>query len=115
MYKVCFRTGVRLGEWNIDTDVDCQFNAYCSDPIRDIPIAEVIPHDSYRQSFQQPNNDIALIRLARPVRFTTWISPICIPAAKDLRHKNFEGSKFTVAGWGKTENGELFKHILFKR
>lgn len=112
MYNICFRTAVRLGEWNTDTDMDCEFNAYCSDAVRDIPIAQVITHERYHQSFQEPNNDIALIRLARPVRYTTWVSPICIPTAKDLRNQNFDGAKFTVAGWGKTENGELF-NILF--
>lgn len=99
-----FRTGVRLGEWDITKDVDCEEDN-CSDPVQDIPVAELIPHEGYEPNSKDQKNDVALIRLARAVQFTDWIKPICLPVASHLRERNFDGVPLTVAGWGKTENG----------
>lgn len=100
-------TGVRLGDWNIATERDCD-NSFvgepiCSDPPVDVAIAEKIPHESYNPQSKDQHNDIALLRLARSVQFTAYIKPICLPVASHLRSKNFVGQSLDVAGWGKTE------------
>lgn len=99
------RSAVRLGEWDTTKDVDCEEEDNCADPVQDIPVSELIPHDSYVPTSKDQKNDIALIRLSRPAQFTDWIKPICLPVSQHLRGINFDGVALTVAGWGKTENG----------
>lgn len=107
----CIRTSprlksVRLGEWNIKTQDDCNENGVCSDPVLNIPIEQTITHKDYHQSDVNSHHDIALIRLARPVRYSYFIKPICLPMDIKLRGDVTDlGKQFTVAGWGRTENG----------
>lgn len=68
--KVYFcRTGVRLGEWNISSAIDCIGNS-CSNPPVDVPIESTLVHWNYNMSDISQPNDIALLRLAFPVAFT---------------------------------------------
>lgn len=90
---------IRLGEHNISTERDCQ-EIDCADPVVNIPIAEVIVHENYIASAH--HDDIALIRLARPVKFTKYITPICLPVSKNLRSKNLDNETMIVAGFGRT-------------
>lgn len=92
--------GVRLGEWNLQTDPDCEDDV-CADRAIDVPVAENITHEGFQTTGQA--NDIALLRLAHSVTFTQWIKPICLPIterAKNLNHVNYP---FVAAGFGKTE------------
>ena len=41
-------------------------------------------------------NDIALLKLKKPIRFNEEISPICLPDA----YENFEGQHCVATGWG---------------
>ncbi|XP_031619833.1 serine protease easter-like [Contarinia nasturtii] len=96
-------SGVRLGEWDQRTERDCD-DGNCSDPVQDIEVVERIPHKNYNSNSKAQENDIALLRLARPVSFTDWVKPICLPIGNDIANKNFDGLPLIVAGWGKTEN-----------
>lgn len=61
---------MRLGEWNLDTIQDCIESGdmkSCSPPPQDIGIESITPHPNYEKSARGVFNDIALIRLARPV------------------------------------------------
>lgn len=95
-------SGVRLGEWDQSSDNDCDEN-YCSPPVVDVPVVDHIPHENYVPTSRAQENDIALLRLARPVEFTEWIKPICLPIAPSTRNINYDDYSFIVAGWGKTE------------
>lgn len=95
---------VRLGEWDTATDRDCE-DDYCADPVLDIPVTELIPHESYVPASKTQENDIALLRLARSVAFSDFVRPICLPFAQNLRNQNYNGLPLEVAGWGKTETG----------
>lgn len=70
--------------------------------MEDIPIAEVIVHEKYKRSFRSREDDIALIRLERPVPFTDFIRPICLPVGK-LQNRNYDGQPLTMTGFGKTD------------
>uniref|UniRef100_A0A182N579 CLIP domain-containing serine protease n=1 Tax=Anopheles dirus TaxID=7168 RepID=A0A182N579_9DIPT len=73
---------VRLGEWDLESAVDCILapdsdDLVCAEPAYDVPVARVILHDSYGGRW----NDIALLKLSRPVVFNKWVTPICLPAS----------------------------------
>ena len=53
----------------------------------------------FRQENGGAKNDIALIKLEKPVRFSRFIQPICLPT----RPRQFEEECCHVAGWGKTK------------
>lgn len=95
-------TGVRLGEWDLSNDVDCVADD-CSDPVLNVPVELKIPHESYQPRSKNQLHDIALLRLSRPVTYTNWIKPICLPKATHLRNSDFVGQSLDVSGWGKTE------------
>lgn len=102
---------VRLGEWDTRTDPDCQDFAdderVCNDGHEDVAVENLIPHPNYNRSSPLKMNDIALIRLAQGVQFTTFIKPICLPSLSerriDLRHKDL-----FVAG----KNSKILKLFL---
>lgn len=76
----------------------------CADPSIDIPIAETIVHEKYVGDSRAQNDDIALIRLAQPVKFTDYIQPICLPSvAENLLTKNYDGAALKVASFGNVQ------------
>lgn len=76
---------IRLGENNLETDIDCRGtgrNRICSPAVQDFSPEEVILHPDYRKRGFQ-SDDLAIIRLDRPVEFSTFIQPICLPEPGD--------------------------------
>ncbi|KAG8513569.1 LOW QUALITY PROTEIN: Polyserase-2, partial [Galemys pyrenaicus] len=60
-----------------------------------LTVQQVISHSSYHQEGSQ--GDIALLRLSKPVNFSRYIRPVCLPAA----NASFpNGLMCTVTGWG---------------
>jgi hypothetical protein len=49
-------------------------------------------------------NDLALFKLERPVSFTDYIQPICLPS-NSQRTESFIGQVPTIVGWGTTYYG----------
>lgn len=95
--------GVRLGEWNLSTNPDCDDSfineVVCNNPHVDIGIENVIIHEKFLpQSFNQ-HNDIALIRMNQRIVFNDFIKPICLPSSID----NLVGNAVTLTGFGRTE------------
>lgn len=70
----------------------------------DVRVADITVHENYIPHSITQENDIALIRLQTPANYTDYIRPICLPVGK-LRNKNYIGLPLTVAGFGRTENG----------
>ncbi|KAL1379509.1 hypothetical protein pipiens_014847 [Culex pipiens pipiens] len=91
---------VRLGEYDLSRDTDCNLNdnTDCAPPVEDINIESIIPHQKYNDDNKL--NDIALIRLARDVSFGDNIQPICLPVAWTLRSMRLE--QYIVTGFGIT-------------
>lgn len=98
---------VRLGEFNLDTDSDCEeINSiyYCGFPPVDIDIEKIFIHDQYHYVPQGNPHDIALIKLVETIKFNEFIKPICL-ALNDEVNTNY-GTP-TVAGYGRTETDEM--------
>ncbi|KAM6946349.1 LOW QUALITY PROTEIN: mannan-binding lectin serine protease 1 [Aplochiton taeniatus] len=51
--------------------------------------------------FDPYDNDIALVKLSRPVAFSEWVRPVCLPPPRDeARPSPTPNSLGVVAGWG---------------
>lgn len=65
-----FSSSVRLGEFDLSTEKDC-YKGDCTDAPVDIAVEKLIPHEKYVPTSKAQENDIALIRLSRPVKYTS--------------------------------------------
>lgn len=97
------RISVRLGEWDISNETDCQ-NRICSDDVVDVPIKEIILHEDYVADAVGHEHDIALILLEHSVASSKWIKPICLPTIEHLKNKSYDNVPLDVAGWGHTSS-----------
>ncbi|KAF2901168.1 hypothetical protein ILUMI_05019 [Ignelater luminosus] len=101
-YAEFYLSSVRLGEWRISTDRDCQESIIpeCAEPVIDLNIEEKILHPNYTR--RKGENDIALLRLEKNVKFSDYIQPICLPV-RESPDPSLESEMYAV-GWGRTEN-----------
>jgi len=69
-----------------------------------IPVAEAIPHPDFEHTKVA---DIALLRLARPVKFSEYVRPLCL-------HTGFQNlpKKAIIAGWGQRERKKKVTALL---
>jgi hypothetical protein len=68
--------------------------------VKEIGIMQTITHEKFNLD---KHNDIALLKLAREVKYTKFIKPICLP----LKHQSFntDNLNFITTGFGNTESG----------
>nr|AID60287.1 easter-3 [Nilaparvata lugens] len=97
---------VRLSEYNLDSDRDCERNG-CSNYI-DYETSELRVHPDYRRktagSSQDPLGDIALVRTHKEIDFLSeYIRPICLEYG-DLLRQDYTGELVTIIGWGAWAN-----------
>lgn len=122
-----FRSYVRLGEHDTRTNPDCNL-LYCAWESMEYKIKASYVYPKYNPRLQV--NDIGLIRLADDISFngntyiksvkflsfllnkfsTEFVNPICLP--NDQEYAVTVDTLFTVAGWGKTETGNLAIMLL---
>ncbi|KAG7199421.1 hypothetical protein KM043_014050 [Ampulex compressa] len=93
---------VLVGEFNTDTDPDCN-SLFCGHTARNYNISYVVKHPNYQsETFA---NNVALLRLERPIEFTIAAQPVCF-GPKDWT-MNTRMCPILV-GWGKF-NGQREK------
>uniref|UniRef100_A0A8C9SQ69 Vitamin K-dependent protein C n=1 Tax=Scleropages formosus TaxID=113540 RepID=A0A8C9SQ69_SCLFO len=97
------KVSVRLGDYE-------RFKAECTEVT--VSVSEAVIHPDY--DTVTVDNDIALLHLASPVQFSTFIVPVCLPSrrlAEQVLHRN--GTMTVVTGWGKEdENKKYFSSAL---
>ncbi|XP_053671281.1 CLIP domain-containing serine protease B4-like [Anopheles nili] len=109
-------TGVRLGEWDLESDSDCATRydgTICADPVQDIAIEKILVHPNYRATLMEVKNDIAQLRLARSAQLNDYVQPICLPLDAEAQTKSYDDQRFVVAGWGQTEEALQSRYKLF--
>uniref|UniRef100_A0A1B0ADI6 Peptidase S1 domain-containing protein n=1 Tax=Glossina pallidipes TaxID=7398 RepID=A0A1B0ADI6_GLOPL len=111
-------SAVRLGEWDTDTNPDCQVdirgNKDCAPPYVDISVDRVFPHDSFNMSVNGIRFDVALLRLSSSVTYTDFIRPICLPLNDSLQSLDFVGYSLIIAGWGHYNSENVMSNVLQK-
>lgn len=65
-----------------------------------ISVTSWISHPDYDR--ETADNDIAIIILARDVRFSDTVSPVCLPWNS---YNSYDNRRATVAGWGSLKRG----------
>ena len=104
-----------MGEHNVGRDPDCQGdgNKECAPPAIKRKIAKTIPHENYIEK-PSTKNDIALIRLEKPVPLfiedpsTSYASVVCLPwKSNDPGRDLEEGTNILVTGWGRYHNNNF--------
>lgn len=97
--------GVRLGEWNLQTNPDCDDKNVCAPAAVDLTIEKTIVHESFVPFSNDQSNDIAIVKLAGVAQFNDFVKPICLPDSSSYL-QNFDGVPLVVAGFGRTEIGD---------
>ncbi|XP_037374000.1 chymotrypsinogen B-like [Talpa occidentalis] len=74
------------------------FDKRSRENVQVLRIAQVFSNPNFKK--HNSSNDIALVKLATPARFSSIVSPVCLPSAQD----NFTaGSLCVTTGWGRTD------------
>lgn len=128
-----FRVNVRLGEYDIATEKDCDKDNKCLDPVQDIEIEKLIKHPKY--DTRKKINDIALLKLKTAADVTKKnVRTICLPTenenqidvlSKDvLENLGIAGDicfdicvhvvqvDHIFVGWGRTESGKASNVLM---
>lgn len=84
---------VRLGDLAIHTNQDGV------DPV-DFNVIGITPHPDFRQN--PIKNDIALLRLSKPVDISKSIAPICLPT-EEIKNQSPEAMQLYTSFWKKSE------------
>ncbi|KAF0308197.1 Melanization protease 1 [Amphibalanus amphitrite] len=97
---------VRLGEHDLATEQDCGVPPdpeLCLPPAQVFNVTETIVHPQYDDPVRD-QNDIALLRLDRPVIENDGVAKVCLPLGVK-RIADPTGEDATAAGFGQTERG----------
>ncbi|KAL9927417.1 CLIP and Tryp_SPc domain-containing lethal (2) k05911 isoform 2-T2 [Glossina fuscipes fuscipes] len=79
-----------LGDYNIRTDFEVQHITR--------RIKRLVRHKGF--DYNTLHNDIAILSLDEPVRFSHEIRPICLPTSTSQQTRSYSGQLAIVAGWG---------------
>lgn len=83
---------IRIGDYNTDALEQAEI---------DIFIEDYYIHENFRVGHHM-NNDIAVVLLKTPIRFSEFVQPVCLP----LKGQPYqEGMNCTISGWGSTQSG----------
>lgn len=97
-----------MGEYDLSTEKDCVRNI-CNQPVQEFEVEQSIVHPDYDPDSKDKHNDIALLRLSRPVELNEYIQPVCLPLA-NVRSTINTNEQLVVSGWGRTLQGKVYRY-----
>ena len=125
MHILIYFSEIVLGETIVGEDPDCWSSGSprkCLTGIIKRYISKIIVHEDYigyKNNFQ---NDIALIRVDRPIPLfsedssLSSIIPICLPWLENDPGRNLaEGEELMFTGWGRTSNNGAESNIYIRK
>ncbi|XP_065317008.1 uncharacterized protein LOC135925547 isoform X4 [Gordionus sp. m RMFG-2023] len=68
-------------------------------------VIKIIQHKAYVKNINE--NDIALLKLDKDIRFNSRIQPVCLP---EFKYYPEEGTFCQVVGWGRTKTKDTFQY-----
>jgi len=116
---------VRLGDTNLKTEFDCYrydvedctdsrscFDAgKCAEPhlLRRIKGVNINPNYKQSRKIEENTNDLAVVKLDRPVFRTDTVLPVCLPEPSQIKNliDPSPNNLFFVAGWGRISNFDV--------
>lgn len=108
-------TTVRLGEYDISSNIDCMRignEEQCTPAVQDISVQRAISHPQFNNPLRA--HDIGLIRLARDADFSQFaVQAICLPLSAQLMNQRL--THYIVTGWGTTESQRSSDKLLKAR
>lgn len=93
---------VRLGEHDLSQEDES--------PHEDFGILRRTIHEDFSPTSYA--NDIAVLKLDRPAKFSKAIKAICLPLQEHFRTESFLGNSGTVAGWGAVSYNNVSSPLL---
>lgn len=73
-----------------------------------IDVADIFDHEQYND--RRINNDISILKLAKPLEFSDSVGPACLPDPEE----DFSGMDGVVSGWGNLRSGGRSPNVLHK-
>ncbi|KAH0629214.1 hypothetical protein JD844_011111 [Phrynosoma platyrhinos] len=67
----------------------------------------IIIHSGYNN--ENHDNDVALLKLTRSVRYNKYVQPICLP---ETSHNNTPNYPCYISGWGRTKEKATSRHSV---
>ncbi|XP_009559247.2 coagulation factor IX [Cuculus canorus] len=64
-------------------------------------VVKILPHPTYNATINKHHNDIALLELDEPLKFNSYVTPICI-GSREFTNALLKHGTGTVSGWGST-------------
>ncbi|XP_062535233.1 uncharacterized protein LOC134204430 [Armigeres subalbatus] len=68
-------------------------------------ISTVIRYGGYDQKLGK--NDLALLKMTDAIKFTNYISPVCLWPTNDFDDKKNQGMQMTIVGWGLAKGNKM--------
>ncbi|ODN00461.1 Serine protease 42 [Orchesella cincta] len=94
---------VRAGEYDVSTNDE-------PDPYAEVTVEKIAIHPDFNNATLF--NDIAVIKLSKPLNFSSNIRPVCLPSNKNPLDRNASRRQCVVTGWGRVSETSPFSIVL---
>uniref|UniRef100_A0A8C6YTE2 Peptidase S1 domain-containing protein n=1 Tax=Nothoprocta perdicaria TaxID=30464 RepID=A0A8C6YTE2_NOTPE len=91
----CFRGGTDPRRWT------ASFGTLLRPPTQKRFVRNIIIHEGYNDHLHNHEDDVALVELASPIKFTSDVHSVCLPEAS---HEFPDNASCFVTGWGALSN-----------
>ena len=82
----------------------------CADRSVIVNVKRALRYPGYDVSARPPVNDVAILVLESPVRFSRYIQPVCLPTSP-IENEDIFGreTELMITGWGNTKSPSYYR------